>query len=263
MKNDLARLRIANIDCHPVFIVSRRTLRKYAAAIGGFGTSYLKPKNREDKIGKEFELVYGSPNTRWFVWWTPMIYIVMVFTSIICGRTIYHAYWLEEDLPTHSFDEFFSITFDSTNPLTAAYAFLGIQVAVLLTVLIFMRKNLLRLYYNRRTKDFVAVILRYGLYKQKVPFKQSDVKFLDKVSMNGNVTIKGNRLLVCEKNFISTPAYNVFMGYDISRPSEYKKQMENEDLEMAMRKLAKSSETYASDKFVKEYREKRKKRKER
>lgn len=259
VRKELAIRRSAGVNCHPVFTVSKRNLRKHLAALGGFGTSHLKPQHAKDDISAAFQFVYGSSNTRLFIYWTPAIFIAITVILIICGKTIYDGHMLEKEISDYELTRFQAIV-DKLNPMEVAYFLTPVTLLLLFTVCRYVGTVLLRMYFNSSTNEFVAVILRYGLVKKKVHFRHDDVIFLKKFGLKGNVIIKGNHVNVAESNFVNTSVYNIFMGYKIDKPSEYKAQMEKEDIVKVLEEMAKRKEKQDLKDFAKKYEEKRKRR---
>ncbi|XP_053402168.1 uncharacterized protein LOC128557815 [Mercenaria mercenaria] len=257
-KKELAALGSTHIDRHGVFTVPKRTLIKKRQLIGSSGSSHMKPDYKKDKIGPEFEFIYCSSNIQLYFWWTPVIFILIISVLALCGKIVVDKFWYGKELENVEVTRIKWI--DTIDPMDSAITASLLMLGILISVLRYLGTVIVRLYYNKSTNEFVAVMLKYGVYRKKVYFKPSDVVRIEKRQLKGNVKIKGIPVTVSEQNFTSTPAYNLFMGYSASRPSVLKDQLDKEDLAKTLETIKEVMEKQRKEEFLEKYKEKRKQR---
>lgn len=235
------------------FPVQKRWLIKkhqlLEARVGG--RKHLVPKHKVDGIAPEYEFGWGSSNTNIFQYWLPSIILLGVATLSVCIKIVVdaHVYGKKYE-PVLVFEKM-----QKEDPVYFSYLVLAVGSPVFLYIVFSLRNVLLRLYYNDSSKDFVAVMLRYGLFKHKVHFKASDVTVCKKTKLQGNIEIKGYRVACDEKNFVNPQIFNILMGYDSSRPGHWEGP---KDLEKLIAETKRRIEEDQSKQFIEKYQEKRK-----
>lgn len=254
LKKDLANSMVFRNGPHQVFSVPKRTIIKKRELIGANITVHMKPEYKKDKIDPEFEFVYCSENVRLYIWWTPLAIILTATIFILSGKIIVDDIWKGKELENIAIDQ---LGLDPLNPLQAASVLMPVALSMLVAVLYYFRGILLRLYYNPSTNEFIAVLLKYGTYRQKVYFKPSDVVNLEKIKMRGNILIKGIPVRVSESSFNDIAVYNILMGHSVSRPRQNKLQ-DKESIMKTLEEVKNKMEKKQTDDFLERYKEKRK-----
>lgn len=237
------------------FTLQRRTLIRKHELIDKVGsTKYLVPQHKLDNLGPEYEFAYGSSNIKVYKYSLIPLFIFGLVVVVLCLKVIIesHIYGVNYE-PVHVHK-----MFESEDPLFASYIMLVLASALLFGSIYCYRYVLLRIYYNESSKEFVAVMLKNGLFTHKVHFKPSDVLHLQQNSVKGNIVIRGYQVSCTDKNFTSTRLYNIFRGYDLSRTGALEDRQESEDLGKIIAVAKKNFQDEQNKQFVDKYQEKRK-----
>lgn len=248
----------SSLHCHDnpkVYTIHKRTLIKKRELFDAVNSFHIKADYKKDKISPEYQFVYCSSNVRIYMWWTPVALFLIGTILVLCFKIIFDDVYSGK--PSANV-EYGMLGLDDFNPLDVAYILFPLALSALVVFLYCFRSVLLRLYYNKSTNEFIAVMLRYGIYKKKIHFRPSDVINLEKNQMLGNVLVKGIPMRVTENSFIDTAVYNIFMGYKVSRPREV--QPDSEDFRKSLEQIKSRMEKKRTDDFLENYKEKRKQR---
>ncbi|KAL4234492.1 hypothetical protein ACF0H5_006137 [Mactra antiquata] len=231
-----------------VFTVPSRSIFR----MPGTDSNKLKPMFKKDGIGSGYTFSYGKRESSFLNYWIPAGYVVAGFSIVFLMYNIIRFDYFGEKSKQRA--QIFEFTLSDEKLLTYA-ALCYIVTTVLITVIVFSN-SLLRMYYNRSSNEFIAVIRKYGLYNTNIIVKPGEVEKLPKYKPRGNVKIKGKLVWWNEKNFTSSKYYNILMGYDISReqPAIDRQSMKSDDI----RELKKMIDAKRSEQFVKNYEEKMK-----
>lgn len=213
----------------------------------------MKAQYKKDKIEPGFKFIYASSNLNYYTWGIPACFICVALIFILSSKIVVEQHWFGKEFTKLVMPSFFG----DIDAMPLAYCASIYSLMIVILLLHYLRTVLLRLYYNKTSKEYIAVMLNYGLHKNKVYFKAKDV-VETKVSRKGNVSIKGNHISCSESGFVSIPAYHTFMGYRSANTGDIQNKKERVTLNEVMASVAKKIDKEQGEKFVEKYKEKRK-----
>lgn len=213
----------------------------------------MKAQYKGDGIEPGFEFIYASTNLNYYTWGIPACFICVALIFILSGKIVIEQHWFGKEFTKLAMPALF----DDVDAMPMAYCASIYTFFISILLLRYLRTVLLRLYYNKSSKEYIAVMLKYGLLKNKVYFKSKDVE-MKKVSRKGNVSIKGIHVSCSESGFVSIPAYHTFMGYRQASTGDIQNRQEFVTLDEVLESVAKKIDKERGEKFVEKYKEKRK-----
>lgn len=235
-----------------VFNIPSRTLIPKYRADDAFGkSSHLRPQFKKDKIPDGYSFSYGTSNINYINYMYPSAYVVCF---IVIGFGLYSV--LDYELFGAETKQVSVLEINDTIDAKAmAYFCLIVSSLLLVSIFYNTRNSVLRLYYNKSTNDFIAIISKYGFYNTKVHVKPGEVTRLKKMTTRGNVKVQGMTVWCSEENFVNPVEYNLFMGFDKSRQTP----VSDDNIEEIRKRIIQRTEKNKEEEFLKKYGEKRRK----
>lgn len=234
----------------PSVIVPRRWLTKNPLNRG----HTLVPEYQKDKVPPGFEFVYAKSNQSYYTIGIPS------FVVLWAGTLAVVVYFVARHLmnKTEAKKRTWSRAYHSDSLFPFLYV-AGLFLPGLFYYFMKMSKNvMLRMYMKESSGEYYGILLRYGCFRKSFKFNQLDVKILPKVTMEGNVSVLGHKMLVMESDFSDVRHFNRFLGYAWDRESDFQRQLEEESMQNLMSNIGKRYEKARDRQFEERYLQKRK-----
>ncbi|KAH3774076.1 hypothetical protein DPMN_175447 [Dreissena polymorpha] len=180
--------------------------------------SSFKSQHKRDGVSKDFVLVFSKTNQNYYTIGIPCVWILGGVFLAGAG------YAIQNILDTDPIQRE-SVSINNSgpiDPLETICVFSVFTLTFLVGLAKISKSMVLRMYYKEDINKFIAVVLRYGIFRRKINFSPAEIKHKKLQKFSGIYEVKGQQFNALQNEFLNVRYFNIFTGVIVQDQSHYR-----------------------------------------